>query len=211
MVRPVCHRCAAARGAGGEVLAWTPSDVQICLKHALWIGGQDPHTQWDLRDIPELPAAQRHHTNLVRRHGRPAVQTAYSQAVQVTAWWAQQGCWSDGALARRHLLTGLTSSTPHDRDPIIALMYYPEAVGLLSLFVSSYWIRILGEQPLRELWETPPTRRFLAEVGRRTGYDVTGAALDPLQRWCEQITGRGRPERTGTGMPTLPRERREGS
>jgi site-specific recombinase XerD len=187
LIRPACGRCTAARGATGEVLTWTPNDVQICLKHALWIGGQDPLGQWDVRDLPQLAAAQRHHTNLVRRHGRPAAQTSYRQAVQVTAWWAQHGCWSDGALARRHVLTGVTGGTPHDKDPIIALMYYPEAVGLLSLFVSPYWIRVLGEQPRRDLWDSPLTRRFHAEVRRRTGYDATGAAVDPLSRWCEQI------------------------
>ena len=190
LIRPVCRRCAAARGATGEVLAWTPSEVQICLKHALWIGGQDPHGQWDLRDVPELPAAQRHHTNLVRRHGRPAVQTAYSQAVEVTAWWAQHGCWSSGAVTRRHLLAGLTSGTPRDRDPIVALMYYPETVGLLSLFVSRYWTKVLGEQPRRDLWDSPLIRRFHAEVRRCTGYDVTGDAVDPLHRWCEQLAVR---------------------
>jgi hypothetical protein len=143
------------------------------VARALWIGGQDPHGQWDLREVPELPAAQRRHTKLVRQHGRAPVQAAHNQAVHVTAWWAQHGCWSDDALARRRVLTGLADGIPHDRDPIIALLYYPETVGLLSLFVSPYWTRILGQQPRRELLDSPLTRRFHAEVRRRTGYDIT--------------------------------------
>jgi hypothetical protein len=69
-------------------------------------------------------------------------------------------------------------------------MYYPETVGLLSLFVSRYWTRVLGEQPRRDLWDSPLIRRFHAEVRRCTGYDVTGDAVDPLHRWCEQLAVR---------------------
>jgi TniQ len=185
--RPVCRRCVAARGITAPVLRWAANDDNVCLKHNLWTGPRANHVddQIDVAMLPDVIAAQRRHRNLTRRHGRLRTTEVYHEAAHITFRWTLQGHWPDTRTARLRALTGSDLDVRSD-DPLLRLINYPETVGLISLFLSSYWHRILTEASSLHLSQEGD--RFLAEVRHRTGitdYEF-GGTRDPLNQWCER-------------------------
>ncbi|MFJ9855517.1 TniQ family protein [Streptomyces sp. NPDC101150] len=96
----VCTRCLAGLGITTHASHHVPVSTNICLRHGRWIGryGQ----QLELSTVPEVIRAQRHHSNLVRRHGQRIVTYAMAEATDISFRW-----WDSDRFDRRW--------PPHDR------------------------------------------------------------------------------------------------
>ncbi|MEU9290227.1 TniQ family protein [Streptomyces sp. NPDC048275] len=90
--RPACRRCTHAAGITMTVTCWTTHDRNVCLRHRLWIGNgiANADEQVDISRLPDTIRAQRHHRNLVARHGRRWVRNAYPDARKMYFAWLQQ-------------------------------------------------------------------------------------------------------------------------
>jgi hypothetical protein len=190
--RPACRRCTAARGITGEVTRWVCHDQNVCLAHRLWIGKgvSKAEDQTDLTQLPDLLAAQRRHTNLIRRHGHKLTARSFQDAAYISRRWAEQGYWSSSRGARTLVLFGTDLYRLYAGDPLLPLVTYPEAVGLTSLLASRYWHEVAAEA--NRYFDHRVFDRFCDEVARRTGisgYQLHGPR-DPLQQWCDSVRQR---------------------
>ncbi|MFF3127820.1 hypothetical protein ACFVRD_37255 [Streptomyces sp. NPDC057908] len=69
----------------------TTHDRNVCLRHRLWIGDgiTNADEQVDVSRLPDALQAQRHHRNLIARHGRRWVRSAYPDARKIYFTWLQ--------------------------------------------------------------------------------------------------------------------------
>jgi hypothetical protein len=143
-----CRRCAAGRGVQ-PIYRWQTHENVICLRHQLWthVPYRGPDAQLDLREHPEIWAANRQHRRLIRHFGRPAVHFAFVQARRICAeWYKDRGTRMyvrglekrlDALACTQHLMPG---------DPAEDAALYPNAVTLTRLLASPGWAgQILGE------------------------------------------------------------------
>jgi hypothetical protein len=143
-----CARCAAARGAQ-RIARWHTHEDVVCLRHQVWTHTtyHGPGTQLDLRDHPEVIAANRRHRRLVRRLGRQAVHAAFEDARRICAQWHAD---------RSKLLPGLEERLDSlgcrhrllEGDPAGEAALYPHAVALARLLGAPAWSGpLLDEHP----------------------------------------------------------------
>ncbi|MDK9496148.1 hypothetical protein QEZ40_000490 [Streptomyces katrae] len=126
--------------------------------------------------------AQRHHYNLVRRHGQRIVTYAMAEATDISFRW-----WDSDRFDRRwrRRMTELSGPKWHAFKDDIELVActYPDIVALAGLFASPHlrFLPFTGKE--RDL------RQFIREVRERaaTGYSLDAAGKrDPLIRWIEE-------------------------
>lgn len=178
--QPVCTRCLAGLGITTHASHHVRVTTNLCLRHGRWIGryGQ----QLDLHTVPDVIRAQRHHYNLVRRHGQRTVTYAMAEAADICFRW-----WDSNRFDRRwrRRMTALSGPKWHafKEDIELVACTYPDIVALAGLFASPYlrFLPFTGQD--RDL------RRFIREVHDRAapGYSLDAIGKrDPLIRWIEQ-------------------------
>ncbi|MFF7984152.1 TniQ family protein [Streptomyces sp. NPDC007901] len=178
--QPVCTRCLAGLGITTHASHHVPVTTNLCLRHGRWIGRHGQ--QLDLRAVPEVIRAQRHHYNLVRRHGQRIVTYAMAEAADICFRW-----WDSNRFDRRwrRRMTALSGPKWHafKEDIELVACTYPDVVALAGLLASPClrFLPFTGQD--RDL------RRFIGEVHDRAapgyGFDAIGKR-DPLIRWIEQ-------------------------
>ncbi|MEV0224424.1 hypothetical protein [Streptomyces sp. NPDC050704] len=178
--RPACRFCTRRAGIDARVTCWMTHDRNICLRHLLWIGEgcSEPSDQVDLSPLPATAQAQRHHHNLINRHGRRWVSLAFADATKIFSTWKERSTFGPRETIT-HRLTSLTrpSGEPVAADLAFAAGFHPEIIRLSGLLASDHWERT----GLRKGGLAP----FVREVSRRhiiKGFDPDGLD-DPLIQW----------------------------
>lgn len=166
-IRPPCRHCAASAGADPELArVWATHDVNVCVRHQLWIGEGNDHPQHQpgLTGNPGIVRAQLRHQRILRRRGRPASRSAFRTA---------QGSWAslitipgyarqrNTRLARLSLPAGADSA----EDALISAADYPEIVTFTAMLASPYWRSIALART------TADNQRFHLEFRRRLAPD----------------------------------------
>lgn len=158
-----CRSCAAIRCGGQDVTRWQTHENVICQRHRLWTHVQQGGTaaQLDLRDHPEILAANRLHRRLIRRLGRPTVHAAFESARLICNGWRRYS--KDhrvGMDSRINALRGKETDA-HAGDPAVAAAIYPQQVALTRLLASPAWSGpVLLEHP-----GTSPDTVSIGELG----------------------------------------------
>lgn len=196
-----CPACTTrACSPGRVVLVYPGAAGHVCRRHQRWLLAQpDKPAGIPLQTLPEVLAAHRRHTALVRTH--PGASNAMIlAAAMVWSWqvrgWRLETIWQD----RVHRLTAATRCT----SAVVtahALLSYPETVAIARLLVDGRW-----QQRLRETVACAgiPSAAgvFFQEVGRRinrpwladwlSAYSRTSPPRaiqdDPLRQWLHELT-----------------------
>ncbi len=180
--RPVCRRCTHAAGITMTVTCWTTHDRNVCLRHRLWIGNgiANADEQVDISRLPDTLRAQRHHRNLVTRHGRRWVRNAYPDARKMYFAWLQQSADPFDLLdTARRILTDGTGKAPSP-DLTLTMVFHPQVVTLAGLLAGREWERCaVATGHVTWLVEQITVRNILL------GY-VPKDRKDPLIQWAEQ-------------------------
>ncbi|NGN63175.1 hypothetical protein G5C51_04535 [Streptomyces sp. A7024] len=181
--RPACRRCTRAMGITEPVTCWTTHDRNVCLRHRLWIG-EGCHRiddQADLRRLPRVCRAQRHHRNLLVRHGRRWVRERFHEARSIYLQWHKEREFQpQHEIVRRMLNLAAANRRPIRKDLLLPVIFHAEIVALTGLLASRHW-----EQRLY-LGEGSP-QRYVEEITRReilAGYQLTEED-DPLFDWIK--------------------------
>lgn len=148
-VRPACRRCTARRGLLTEVPCMTADHVNVCRRHQLWIGpGATSHArQYDLRGMPEILDAQRHHHRLLRDHDAEDIAIARERADGI--WrYRVASVYNHWTADQQRRITHLDPDTwPRVAEPrsmlgpelhhssVITVAIYPEVVHLAGLLL----------------------------------------------------------------------------
>ncbi|MET7361968.1 TniQ family protein [Streptomyces sp. NPDC005562] len=180
--RPACRRCTHAAGITMTVTCWTTHDRNVCLRHRLWIGNgiANADEQVDISRLPDTLRAQRHHRNLMARHGRRWVRNAYPDARKMYFAWLQQSADPFDLLdiARRILADG-TGNLPSP-DLTLTMVFHPQVVTLAGLLAGREWERrAVATGHVAWLVEQITDRNILL------GY-VPKERTDPLIQWVER-------------------------
>ncbi|MFD4572407.1 TniQ family protein [Streptomyces sp. NPDC058417] len=180
--RPACRRCTLAAGITMTVTCWTTHDRNVCLRHRLWIGDgiANADEQVDVSRLPDTLRAQRHHRNLVARHGRRWVRSAYLNAHKIYFNWLQQSAdpFDLRDTARRILTDG--TGNPPSPDLTLTMVFHPQVVALAGLLAGREWEhRAVSTGHVSWLVEQITVRGILL------GY-VPQDRKDPLIQWVER-------------------------
>ncbi|MFF7052549.1 TniQ family protein [Streptomyces griseorubiginosus] len=180
--RPACRRCTHVAGITMPVTCWTTHDRNACLRHRLWIGDgiTNADEQVDISGLPDTLRAQRHHRNLVARHGRRWVRNAYPDARKIYFTWLQQTADPFDLLdTTRRILTDGTGKPP-SHDLTLTMVFHPQVVTLAGLLASRAWEhRAVATGHVTWLVGQITVRNILL------GY-VPKERTDPLIQWVEQ-------------------------
>lgn len=65
-ITSACRRCMATRGVDHPVPVYLPANVQICLRHNIWLSSAD-QAQFDIATCPEIASAHNRARRLLRR------------------------------------------------------------------------------------------------------------------------------------------------
>lgn len=142
--RPACRRCVQATGIGSEVIRWTTHERNVCLRHQLWTGDAclRAEDQIDVSILPGTAHAQRHHRNLITRHGRRWVRNAFPEARSIFLYWIQELTADPFNIIARnsqHLLG--QNGEPAPAETALAILFHPQIVALTGLMAGSCWER----------------------------------------------------------------------
>ncbi|MFJ8787317.1 TniQ family protein [Streptomyces sp. NPDC102476] len=195
-----CPACTPrACSPGRVVLVYPGAAGHICRRHQRWLLAQaDKPAGIPLQTLPEILAAHRRHTALLRTHPGASNAMIFAAAM-VWSWqvrgWRLETIWQD----RVHRLTAVTRCTPA-AVTAHALLSYPETVAIARLLVDGRW-----QQRLRETMAgagvPSATGKFLQEVGRRINRPWLADWLaahsrtsppralqdDPLRQWLHEL------------------------
>ncbi|WP_406120479.1 TniQ family protein [Streptomyces canus] len=196
-----CPACTSrACSPGRPVLVYSGAAGHVCRRHQRWLlAHATKPVSIPLQTLPEILAAHRRHTVLVRTHAC-ASNAMILAAAMVWSWqvqgWRLETIWQD----RLHRLTAVTRCTPAAVVPH-ALLSYPETVAIAQLLVDGRW-----QQRLREtaVGAGIPSAAgvFFQEVGRRINRPWLADWLtalsrvsppravqaDPLRQWLHELT-----------------------
>ncbi|WP_331755936.1 TniQ family protein [Streptomyces sp. NBC_01643] len=183
LAQPACRRCVRAAGITTSVERWVTHDHNVCLRHRLWIGTgcQNPQDHADLRRLPRVSLAQRHHRNLLALHGRRWVHGRFREAQDIyLKWYKQREFASQREVVRRMIALASATRRPLTKDVVLPAIFHPEIVALTGLLASDHWERRLfaGAGGLR---------LFTAEITRRealAGYELEETD-DSLYQWVK--------------------------
>ncbi|WP_427136588.1 hypothetical protein [Pseudarthrobacter sp. S9] len=175
-----CNHCALSRTGDSRIEIYRTHEQVLCPIHRRWTGhGTDsPDGQPGLGRCPEITAANRHHRNLISRHGRPCVRTAFHISSHINYRWFEQyrhfGPFTD---RYRALISGTRSSCILEPAALWAALY-PPTIELAALIASARWAEIAHSQ------HPGP---FLDRVGESItdGWHPRGYQ-DPLQHWMQE-------------------------
>jgi TniQ len=149
-IRPPCRRCAAASGADPDIArVWATHDVNICVRHRLWIGdGNDqPAHQLDLRPCPDIVQAQIRHQRILRSRGRPAARAAFHAAHGLWANMSAAPGYTRQRDARTPCVCAQASATTAE-EAVNNAATYPETVAFTAILASPCWRAIaLSRKP----------------------------------------------------------------
>lgn len=196
-----CPACTGrACSPGRPVLVYPGVAGHVCRRHQRWLlAHADEPVSIPLQTLPEILAAHRRHTALVRTHPR-ATNAMILAAAMVWSWqvqgWRLETIWQD----RVHRLTAVTRCTPAAVVPH-ALLSYPETVAVARLLVDGGWQQRLRET-VADAGIPSAAGAFSQEVGRRINRPWLAdwlAALsrvspprvvqaDPLRQWLHELT-----------------------
>ncbi|MFF1742809.1 TniQ family protein [Streptomyces mirabilis] len=171
LARPACRRCVRAAGITTSVNCWVTHEHNVCLRHRLWIGTgcQRSQDQADLRRLPRVCFAQRHHRNLLARHGRRWVHGRFREGRDIyLKWYEQREFASQREVVRRMIALASATRRPLAKDVILPAIFHPEIVAPTGLLASDRWER-------RRFAGDGGLRRFVAEITRRealAGYEL---------------------------------------
>jgi len=128
-----CRLCAAGRtGTVARVVRYAPRWEQVCVRHGRWLldaGADQPHEYLDVRDLPEVAAAQRRWARVARRAVRGRGRGRGGEGVRSGACGGGPVVGEARPLRRAHLIlpSGLNvRSFTSPRCP-----FKPPALGLL--------------------------------------------------------------------------------
>ncbi|MPY43972.1 DNA-binding protein [Streptomyces phyllanthi] len=209
-----CRLCAARRtGTAVRVVRYAPRWQRVCVRHGRWqldADADQPLEHLDLRDLPEVVAAQRRWTKVARRAARAGVEPArvfaLSHAV-VARWWEQALHWERETIwpRRLHQVAGGNAGGDLERWRIVGrdAVVFPEVVAVADALLDPAmaqlaWIDSGAGQP-RPL---PADGTFCRRLGERVGRPWLGplTATDyggPLTSWMGSVIRL----RRGTGGP----------
>ncbi|MGW4545097.1 DNA-binding protein [Streptomyces violaceorubidus] len=214
-----CRLCTVRRtGADLPVVRYMPLWFRVCIRHGRWLldaEADQPFEYLDVRNLPEVAAAQRRWAGVARRAVRagagagPEQVFALAGAV-VSRWWDQALGWERETVwpRRLHQVAGGDAGPEFEwwrivgRDTVV----FPEVVAVAEALLDPamaelVWMDSGGERP-RLL---PADGLFCRRLGERVGREWLGplAAADhggPLIAWMGGIVRR----RRTAGRPLVP-------
>jgi hypothetical protein len=209
-----CRLCAARRtGTPVRVVRYAPRWERVCVRHGRWLLDADadqPLEYLDVRDLPEVAAAQRRWAGVARRAARTGAEPervfALAHAV-VARWWEQALYWEREAIwpQRLHQVAGGNAGTELERWRIVGrdAVVFPEVVAVADALLDPAmaglaWRASGGIRPRVRDGDDPLCHR----LGERVHRDWLGplAAADyggPLSGWRNAIVR----ARRGSGPP----------
>ncbi|EGX54544.1 DNA-binding protein, partial [Streptomyces zinciresistens K42] len=195
-----CRLCAARRtGTAVRVVRYAPRWERVCARHGRWLLDADadqPLEYLDVRDVPEVAAAQRRWTGVARRAARAGVEPervfALAHAV-VARWWEQALQWEhEAAWPRRlHQVAGGNAGTKLELWRIVGrdAVVFPEAVAVADALLDPAmaelaWRASGGMRPRVRGGDDP----FCHRLGERVDRDWLGPLIaadygGPLSSW----------------------------
>ncbi|WP_372236752.1 DNA-binding protein [Streptomyces sp. MNU77] len=199
-----CRLCTARRtGAALRAVRYAPRWERVCVRHGRWLLDADanqPLEHLDLRDLPEVVAAQRRWPSVARRAVRAGAEPervfALGYAV-VARWWEQALHWEREAVwpRRLHQIAGGNAGTELERWRIVGRdsVVFPEVVAVADALLDPALAELAWQdsgagQP-RPL---PADGAFCRRLGERVGRGWLGplAATDyggPLTSWMGAV------------------------
>ncbi|GAA2226605.1 hypothetical protein GCM10010430_02160 [Kitasatospora cystarginea] len=140
--RPACRRCVRAAGIDEAVTCWTTHDRNVCRRHRLWIGGgcNQPEDQIDISMLPSTVSADRHHRNLITRHGRRWVSDAFPDARDIFLGLIRDQYADPFGLVAAALeqLRG-QDNRPVEVETALMVLFHPQIVTLTGLLACPTW------------------------------------------------------------------------
>lgn len=196
-----CPACTGrAWRPGRPVLVYPGAAGHICRRHQRWLLAHPGRpASIPLETLPEVLAAHRHHTALLRARPDAANVVALAAAV-VWSWqvqgWRSEAVWQD----RIRRLAVATGSAPAAVVPH-ALVSYPETIAVARLLGAPRWQQRLRETHAAE-GTTAAMKLLLQEISRQAdrpwladwlaAYTRTRprtvSQADPLDRWLHRLT-----------------------
>ncbi|MER7828477.1 TniQ family protein [Streptomyces sp. NPDC096097] len=179
--RPACRRCVHAAGITGQVNRWTTHEKNVCLRHRLWIGDGcvEADDQIDISILTSTIRAQRHHRNLIPRHGRRQVRDAFSGARSVFISLVENRSADPfGVIAEARLHLRDVGGQPAPPSTALGILFHPQIVTLTGLLANREWVRRARRSGHVGWLAGEVTRR-----GILVGYRPEKA--DPLFQWVE--------------------------
>jgi hypothetical protein len=137
-----CHQCAARHGSAIAAIVWSDNHDTICPRHRRWLGSPFLHsdTQLSLLAAPEVVAANRHHRQLVHRHGRVLAEPAFTKAVTIVEDWHRRDVLPGVRERIRRLFDGKMPHHVSTTAPQVLAAHYPAAVRLTRLLTTPGWL-----------------------------------------------------------------------
>jgi hypothetical protein len=178
--REACRRCTAQRGIRTSVHLAAPTYRPTCHRHRRWLP-DDYHPdqqQYDLRDLPEVLIAQRHHIRLVREHGVDQAAGLVNHAGYITQRWTYRGDWAQHRDRRLRRFLDPDRWWISAAQPLITMVNYPETIALARLLANPRWTQqAISDDPAANA-------SFYAEVSRRLNITYEPHTThDPLLGW----------------------------
>ncbi|WP_329523408.1 DNA-binding protein [Streptomyces griseoaurantiacus] len=199
-----CRLCTARRtGAAVRVVRYVPRGERVCVRHGRWLLDADanqPLEHLDLRRLPEVVAAQRRWTSVMRRAVRAGAEPervfALARAV-VALWWEQAFSWERETVwpRRLHQVAGGDAGGDLERWRIVGrdAVVFPDVVAVADALLDPgmadlVWVDSGAGRP-RAL---PVDGLFCRRLGERLGREWLGplAAADhggPLVAWMGRV------------------------
>jgi hypothetical protein len=204
-----CRLCAARRtGTAVRVVRYAPRWERVCVRHGRWLLDADadqPLEHLDVRDLPEVAAAQRRWAGVARRAARTGAEPervfALAHAV-VARWWEQAPVWEQEAIwpKRLHQAAGGEAGGDLERWRIVGrdAVVFPEVVALAGALLDP----VMTELVWRGSSALPPPlpdamvwHRLGEQVGRPWLGLLAASDYDsPLTSWMTAVTRRRRGE-----------------
>ncbi|WP_020132710.1 hypothetical protein [Streptomyces sp. 303MFCol5.2] len=199
-----CRLCAARRtGTVVRVVRYAPRWERVCVRHGRWLLDADadqPLEHLDVRDLPEVAAAQRRWAGVARRAARTGAEPervfALAHAV-VARWWEQALRWEREVIwpQRLHQVAGGNAGTELERWRIVGrdAVVFPEVVAVADALLDPVMAELVwrdsGAGRPRPL---PADGSFCRRLGERVGRGWLGplAATDyggPLTSWMGAV------------------------
>ncbi|KPI19739.1 hypothetical protein OV450_7842, partial [Actinobacteria bacterium OV450] len=179
--RPACRRCVQAAGIRGPVSCWVTHEQNVCLRHQLWIGEDctEADDQIDISVLPSTSRAQRHHRNLITRHGRRWVRDAFSGARSAYIDLIENHVADPfGIIAEAQFHLRDVEGQPAPPPTLLNMLFHPQIVTLTGLLANAEWIRrVTGSGHVGWLAREVTRRDILVGYSPKEN--------DPLIQWVE--------------------------
>lgn len=187
----LCPTCTLQHSAGAtdHTLAYLPAHRQYCPRHQRW-STRHRHVL-DVRALPALTKAQRHHQRLLRH---PAGTTSLTWATAITTRWYNHQHHAAANQRWQRRLHGLAAANPAATTGPTSLalvartaVTYPETIALARLLAHTQLTTTPTPRPRRHT--DPATTRFLGRLAHHLGLPALHPTHDdPLWTWIHHHT-----------------------